>query len=616
MIKILKLLFLFSLTTMALAHSTGGDSADEYSIPDTGSSMFHLPIQIGFDGNINFGYKMDMSHDMSGMDHSDMDHDMGGMDQGDMNQGDMNNDMGEMDHGDMNSSDDSSSDSHSSAHSGIHWHLMPMINLGLDKINRKIKIDDSSFKLIRAQKIEAGAGLMVMGHLMDLPWSTMITAGLMPYKGEYKYMERSLDNGDEDNTFLRTPSTINELQEWRIGDKLSFSTHGGVMAHGGITFGHILDISANYMFQGKWRIAMEKVSDSKLKVTFTNEEMKHYSSSIGNMGLSINSGKMDMEGKSETFTFDMSSQTGVSAYVSALSGDLTTAQEIDGLNSPVYRDSFSKSTMVAFQKMRSLQIPVLFMRNSSTSKMYSLSDSTDNFFGMQTETNMAMTVDSKTTSGILSKHKSRNEFFMAMAMKVNQNNKKHVNYASSWKRLFERDTVKKYQFEKELAYLSTKTGFDLAEVKVPSQENYGYFRSEFEVNFTQGATDKLMNLPEKITRLDLIQKSYDIINDSFKENKNKMKKLCKINIVKSCHKSFIKSSSTLIVEMWDSLKTMKSARDSKDWKKFSTAYNKFGSFMMDNQFVFKAILSNLSKADYRVSLKTIGEKQIESVLAL
>lgn len=642
--QIIKVLILISLSATSFAHSSGGHTSDEFGIPDSGSSMFHMPIQIGFDGNINFGYKMNMDHGTSsnmshdGMDHTDMGHmdDMGhgNMDHGNMS--DMNNDMGmgdsnhmndgdmnhnDMDHGDMDMADsdaDSSTDhsGHSSS-SSVHWHLMPMVSLGIDKINRKIKLDDESIKIIRARKIEVGAGLMVMGHLMNLPWSTMVTAGLMPYKGEYKYMEKLATHNDSDDTFLKVPSTIDDLNKWSIGDKLSYSSHGGVMSHGGITFGHILDISANYMFQGKWRISIEKVSETKIKTTFLNEEMSHYSSSIGNMGLSLSSGKMNMEGKSETFTFDLTDQGGVSTYISALSGDLTKAQELESLEGgPVFRNSFGTSSMIAFQRMTALQIPALFVRSKSNSKMYSLSNSTDNFFGMETKTDMAMTVDSKSTSGLFSKHKSRNEYFMAMAMNVKQNGKNHVNYASSWKRLFERDKVSRKQYKKELKYLNQKTGFDLSELEIPSSSKYGYFRSEFEINLTQGATDKIISLIDNSDRRSLLQKTYDTVNAGFRADSKKMKKLCKKRFFKSCHKALIKSSSTLIVEMWDQLKIMKKAKHNNNWKKFTAAYNKFGSFMMENQFVFKAILSNLSKEDYKVSLRTLGEKQVEKLISL
>ena len=249
--------------------------------------------------------------------------------------------------------------------------------------------------------------------------------------------------------------------------------------------------------------------------------------------------------------------------------------------------------------------------------MYSFGHSTNNDFGMKVETQMTMMSYNKGTSGILSKHKKRDEMFMAMTMKVSQNQKKHINYAGTWKRLFERDIVTQKQLQKEISYLKLKTGLTkLNNIELPKDLKLGYFRTDFEVNLTQGATDKLMEMVIIEKRKSLLSDTYAIVNNVFNQKKKSTNKLCKNISFTSCHKKMIKVTSTAIVEMWSSLQKMNKARSNKDWKTFTQAYARFGKFLMDNQLSFKAILEKLNKEDYVFKLNVLGEHFAERTFNL
>jgi len=670
------------LTTAALLCSLnsfghgGGSTSDDFSIPDTGSAMFHLPIKFGFDGNITFGYGSNMSgmdHDMSGgMDHDmgsghdmggdmgsghDMGGDMGsghdvggdmgsGHDMGgDMGSGhDMGGDMGsgqdmggdmdsgnDMDH-DMGDDQDMGNDhqNHDSSnmdHGKIHWHVMPMISVGYDKVKRFISMEEvaqsdneikvsngSKLKYVEAKKIEGGLGLMVMGHLMELAGNVHIMAGLLPYKGKYKFTERAINSKKDLEKFdaFKVPSSVDDLANWQEGDKLSFSTHGGVMMHGGIAFGQVLSITRDYMVQGKWRVALEYLGLDKVRVKVLNEDMTHVSTTVGNMVVAANAGKMKMEGQTESFIFSLNDEEAAKAYVHLLSGDLTKAQELSSESDAVIHESFGKTFMAGKMKSLRYHVPFTFSGAKTTMDMYSIGSSTDLDLNVKVDTIMNMYSKEKSTTGIWSKHKKQNEMFMSMVMKVAQEGSyKDVNYAGTWKRLYERDEVSASQLNAEMNRLVLKTGINkLNTLVLPKNKKLDYTRSEFEVSLTQGGTDALMKLAmDNKSRKTVLDNTYKKVNDVFRSNKTLAEKICKEEKLQTnCHKKMITRVSTNIVEVWDSLKAMKLAKDKKEYREFSRLYTRIGKFLMKNPLSFQGIIESIDSKFYKLELHVIGEK--------
>ena len=67
---------------------------------------------------------------------------------------------------------------------------------------------------------------------------------------------------------MKVPRDSEDLESWKKGDKFKYSVHGGVMFTGGVGVTIFLDAGAMFMVQGKFKVTVEKVGDTKVKVQY------------------------------------------------------------------------------------------------------------------------------------------------------------------------------------------------------------------------------------------------------------------------------------------------------------------------------------------------------------
>lgn len=537
-----------------LAHGAMVDhNADEYESPASGGTMLNLPIMVDFDGKITYGIGiMDHSshgghsnqgnhggHDMGGYDMGGHDmggHDMGGNDMGgndmgghdmggsDMGGNDMGghdmggNDMSGNDMGDMNGDHNMNGDNHNNTmnhptQKKIMWHIMPMIHVGGDFNKRVVSTEiekeakyllqpssfHSTYLSIINKRLEGGAGLMLMGMPTSIDWGGFFQIGFMPYKGSYYFSKSShINHGRALNASpLKIPRTLDQLASWKAGDKVTTSTHGGIMMGAGIGATIFTDISANYMLQGTWRIELEKLTDSKVKVVFTEMDLKHVMMNFGATIISSNIGKHKVKSVALEYTFDLAKNSALVAYNNALQGDFEFAdklltREIDGVVDLSKTESLNTGVM----SQTKIGLPILFNRNSMKMTTKTTTSTTDLTNGSKANTIMNMVHNEINTDGVWSQHKKNFSMYMGSTNTVKDFTYKTASFV--WH--YERDNSSPKKLNKVLAKWNKSLGLNsLKEFKAYTNK-LGHTRATLNLVLSQAALDRLTKLSQgKIT---------------------------------------------------------------------------------------------------------------------
>ena len=437
-LALVSLFVIFNFSTYS--HSTVTDhNGDEFETQTSGGTMLNLPVFVNFDGSISYGIGI-MDHSS----HTTMDH--GNMDHGNMDHGNM--DHGNMDHGNMNETDDMNHDMTDNNHhhkkvDTIMWHIMPMIHIGGDYNKRIIALQEEAQPTdllmpanfngkhlsVINKRLELGAGLMLMGMPTAIDWGGFFQIGFMPYKGSSYFSKSHHINHEraKNALALKIPTSLEQLGKLKTSDKIITTTHGGIMMGAGLGATIFTDLSANYMTQGSWRIEIEKINSTKLRVTLTELELKHIMYNLGATIISTNFGKHRINSIRLDYEFDLSKEEALTAYLDTLQGDLQFAdslltQDIDGITDLTR----STSNNTGIMRQTKIGLPLLFNRN--TMKMTSLTKSKVTTLSNNTtvESEMEMLHNEINTDGVLSQHKK--EFIMYMGSK---NKVSDFNYKTS-----------------------------------------------------------------------------------------------------------------------------------------------------------------------------------------
>lgn len=526
------LAMLLAMNTNIYAHSSVSiHDGDAFDTTSSGGSMLNLPVMIDFDGKITYGIGvMDHSshsgHDMGdGMDHDGMDHGGMGNSNDGMDHGDMGSSNGDMDHGGMNHDDmhggdmdnghdNMNHDMKTEKMSKVMWHVMPMLHLGYDKIERVVALGNqqiNNFELVKAdsqgeylairnKRIEAGAGLMAMGMPTSIDWGGYFQLGFMPYKGSYYFSKQKVSTykSAQSSDSLKIPHTIEEVKSLSEGDKIAFSSHGGVMIGTGVGATIFTDFSANYMTQGTWRVEVEKAKNEIIKVRVTEADLKHVMLNAGATILSSNIGRHKVKSISLGYSFDFNSREAREAYESLLQGDLSFAERL--LDSSIKGvESLDKKTSEEIGQMSTTKIglPVLFHRNKMKMRTYSVSKGVDLKTNSKLNTEMTMIHNEVNTEGIWSRHMKNYSMYMGAENSLNSGDSSFTYDTDNFVWFFESDKVSKVKLNKVLRKWNKFIGSEKLEKFYSSEKNLGYARATLNLVLKNKSHSLLKEIAEK-----------------------------------------------------------------------------------------------------------------------
>ena len=592
-------------------------------------------------GDMNHG---DMNH--GDMNHGDMNHgDMnnGDMNHGDMNHGDMNNgdmNQGDMDHGDMNQDDmnheDNSEESNMSHSSSKEWHymIMPMITLGGDAytkiINRTksqtnskvIEIDDTSAGLIAIQNrsiiVGGGAGIMAMPPI-DIPMFSL-KMSMMPYKGGHVFRLKQISDKSEVSTLksMVIPDTVGDLEDWSVGDRMSYSSRGGVMFGMGAGFSILASAMKTYMAEGTWVTSVAKADDSTVFVSIRKRNMKMFGYKLMNMIVELSTSQMKHIDSNFNFLFDLSTKSGLEAYRKVLNGNILQAQELvqnktEGVELVVHTESETTGRM----RRRSYGIPYLYNVRSQAGSMLTDMKIHNGFTGEKYESHMAMYKRSVESDGIWSDHKNSGFLFMGMANKKLDTPMPRPGYAGTFKWFFQRSNTTAAYFRVQIRKLVRTFGLDGArDIVIPRLANMGFVRAELDIALKPEETRNLLNFANK---KDLSLSMYNDANNSietFLSSKDNEKAICGTKKVKTCKKRLYRGIKRATKAIPAVLVNMKNALDKNDLKAFSVNYGKLGKLMMTNRFVLQEVFKRAGKPKLKAVLKLQGSRLLETKIQL
>ena len=659
--KTLALAILLPSVTVSLNAYSHGGSTDNNESTTVTSSMMPLPIMLGFNGNLSWGYHLSTSDhsahistghsgtdnvaaDHGSMDHGSMDHgnmDHGDMDHGDMDHGNMdhgNMDHGDMDHGDMDHGDMDHGDMNNADMDTNSWmySVMPMLSLSGDYYSRIINIDSvntssSSFDIgidtksskyvsIENKIISAGAGAMVMAMPMNFAIPLFgLRASMMPFKGGHVFRLKHIENKKDANFVksMRVPFELKDLDAWSINDKMNYTSVGGVMFGAGVGMSIYIQAMQTYMAQGEFAVSVTKISNTEVIASIKNIKSKMFAQKLGNVLVELSNMKHTALDNGYSFIFDLSNKEASDAYRRFITGNVQAVQQahaskiggIEFVNS-------SKGKMTGKMRGFNFGIPFLFNSARSTSNMVTHTESINGFSGIESKSMMTMYKKSVDTNGILSKHKNSGIVFMG-STNINNKTGELLGFGGSFKWYFQKEGVSNYFFNREIRKLVNTFGVDNAKkIGIPTFKNMGFVRAEMDVLFKNSEVKTLLNNVNKTSLSLLTANMHSKVNNFFKSAKN-TKSFCGLKAkLLLCKRKVYSQSLNKIKTVHKLVNKMNSALKMKSYPLFADKFGQLGKIILTNRFIFTEVMKMSGKTDNFATFKAQGSRVNKTVINL
>jgi hypothetical protein len=625
---------LLLLPTLVFAHGNHGNGG--ISIEDMFASPWHLhlPVEIGLDGSVHYGYNFPWSDGHDHGDHDDDGHDDGHHDGG-HDDGHHDGEDDDDGHHDGDEDGDHDDEEHEEGH-GSNWTIHPSIIFAGDKISRVLALDElliagrsgnveptnnsKGFLVINNTKITGGLGIDLDYHLPIN--GGLVGIGISKVKGSKKYTEQYVSSLEEKKNLksLKAPKTLKDLNSWTIGDRLVFGVTGGftLMAHFGIE--PLVHAGPLYHVGGSWMIKLKKLDEKKMELRIVKNDIKAFAIEADGVLISAELEKFNGQDKFMSFIFDLSNPNAEIALAKLYKGDIKYAQKLMlQENTGVERQTKGSSLSSGSTKLVKFSLPFLFGASKAKSKLSSYGNEDDLIRDSKTKVYSSVVSVEKTTKGILSNHKMAVKNFYANFADEWHVDHQHVSFGGTFKWMYEKDRVYANTVKNKLKKLQKITGmYKALDLKLPEKE-LGYFRVEFDTNISDKDTLRLMGLPEgKVdttkTLFNIAKvNSNDLITEHF--DKRGTRGLCANELSRSECLADVKSKTQkALIVLEQKADQMRKLFKEKEYKEWTQAYAVWGSQLISNQFVFKSVLKQLKTTKFTVSIK--GEKVATQKLKL
>ena len=464
--------FLLLLVLSFNAYSHGGDDGPS-SLEDEFSKLghLHLPVSYSTIHGLTFGI-----HDLS---HSDEHHDDG--------------------------------DSHGDE-MGFELDIHPVMFAGFDKIKRLINLSESSnsglmieaadvnspYLLLENKKWDFGLGIESDAHL-PLPF-VVAGVGVSFIKGKNFYSLRNLVNKNEKRAELKLPLNEEAMKNWRVGDKISYSSKGSIVFNAFVGIEPFFHVGPEYIHTGTYRLSAHLESDELLEIELATTS----TDSIGIEGNAIFIGGEASLGKghakSLSYIFNIKSPESFDAIRSLFNGrvDLTN-QEMLHSNGRITLKTNSINTSASYSG--SFGLPVVYINGGGRGTYVSYGTTEefehdhdhdhDHDHGHISEVSTTASIKERFTRGILSKHKWEYQSIVSTVMRGDHS---LLSTIFSWS--FSRDKLNQSTFSKKLRKLARIFHLpQLIELKLPPVKD-GYLKADFHVNLSGSDLLSLLNTKE------------------------------------------------------------------------------------------------------------------------
>ena len=564
----------FFISTSTYAHNAGNLTESTYD-PMMHAHMFSLPIMIGFDGMVMYGIAYE-HHSMSGMSHMDHTHDS-----------------------DMR---------HSGMHQGVAWHFMPMISFGGDKLKKVIKLghelcDETgcgdAYKIARSSHLDMGAGVMLMG-LMPSHW--FVHAGVMPMIGGDHYTEVHVNSYEKTKrkVGLKIPSSLSELDDWKIGDTLSYGTRGGVMGSAGVGFTIFSQASAMYMYQNIKRVKYQKVGSSLLKLDIARDHKNAEGFLAGTPLTFAMAHVLQQKQKINSMIFDFSQPSAIEKFRDFLSGklDVRTAQS---LRAGIHAMHTGKNKTRGSMANAIAGVPFLYQIERDIMSSHTKSH-TEDFLPQSHSKGLsytAMNASSKNTRGILSHHKRDHMMFMAMLTDLLDSGN---HYMGSFKWFYENDKVSANSLKDKIYKISDFYGLMLPSLDHLYFQERAYVRAEIDIDFNNHTLDTILYKINTQSVTDT-QNSLRTEVEQFFISDAHPTRICKHK--QNCQQRVLDKTKKICAKIFFVANKIEAYRYNDKKTKLSKAIAELGKLLTKNRFILHYFTDKLFEA--KVTLSVSGE---------
>lgn len=390
------------------------------------------------------------------------------------------------------------------------------------------------------------------------------------------------------------PKSASDLSAWDPGDSMAYTGHGGIIFSAGAGFGPV-GAGVAKMASGTWETYIEKVGSDKAYVKMTRGKINSFSlfTDVSIVSLSLDEFKSADDGFS--FMFDLSTEVGRKAYEDMIRGNVFASERMTKAKprtlverAPVIKVETFRSVSTGKVVRKSLSLPIIWDKTYSKGRIYSYS--TSNLF---VDRNTARVHYGVFTDSVDSRYwlrvKEKNFMFYGAKYSVeNWDTKARMDSLfGTYSYSFRHDNSNANRLRKGIKELVQKTGLSTLMVGIPDR-HLGYTGIEFNVNFDDDNTKRLMMAAQKMTQDQFINLSTDQIHDYFRTNDDPYD-LCILDRGGPCVQSIKKKTSYAASKMYFALRSMYKNMNSNS-KAFAAAYGEFGEGMAENLFTFRSAM--------------------------
>jgi len=422
---------------------------------------------------------------------------------------------------------------------------------------------------------------------------------------------------------LSIPKKAEDFKSWKVGDKLTYDTHGGIAFGGGAGF-YGLSVGVQFSAQGLWQKVYEKIGTTKVRARYNKNKLISFGmyAAAGPVNLTLD--KFVQWENGLTFVFELKNKKGRLLLKEFMKGDLINVQKAAmdegdlSVTSGIQIKGKTSGTKADF----GIGIPFI-PASARWSKQSILSETQSLYLSSKRrrdETKSGRIVAFKGKFFPIFKN-SLDGFFTYVVhypgvtdsfMGVVRSGQFAFNYQDS--------RTSRKELVNVLEGLKKRTGlYNFLNIKVPqSPASLGSVEVKFAVKFKSAATQFLLNQRNQDNLEKIVSKFIDSYFEYFKESKKK-EKLCPFYRSKSgCKSNFLKSSLKAIKSMKSSLEVMAKNKSyvKKSREAFANAYSKFAEDMLTNPFVFQTVL-NMTKGyggDVYLSIESEKLKKLDVIL--
>jgi hypothetical protein len=582
--KNLLVLGLFLLSSNVFSH--GGDDGPS-SLEDEFSKLghFHLPVSYSTVHGMTFGF-----HDIF---HSDEHH--------------------------HESTDHEPEEGHGDE-IGFELDIHPVMFGGLDKIRRLISLsegthnnfnveraeDNSPYILLENKKWDLGLGIEADVHL-PLP---IVVAGIgVSYiKGKNYYSIRNLTHKYEIRSPLKLPLNSDALKEWRVGDRISYSSKGNIVFNAFVGIEPLFHIGPEYIHTGTYRISMHLESPDVLEVEVTTTS----TDSVGVEGNAVFVGGEASLGKGHAkslrYEFNIHSSKSFPAIQSLFNGRLDlTNQEMLHSNGRITLKSNSRNTSASYSG--SFGLPVVYLAGGgkgtyfSHGKIEEMDHDHDHGHGHSSELFTTSIIKEKFTRGILSKHMWE---YQSIVSTVIRGEHSLISTIFSWS--FSRDKLNQRSFSKKMSKLAGIFHLpELEHVSLPRGKD-GYIKADFHINLSGTDLLLILNKKELSAVKELALQSLQNDFDSFGH-----RAFCRTKSYQKCIKGYRNLIHGKYRDITHKIDLLEKSYKKQDMKNVSAKLNGISKSLFSSKYLTQAF-SNIRKG-MSMELRLEGENIKKHVLS-